>query len=56
MKASVKPYKKDDGLEYFKINKLHQEITISDGQIKVDTKDKQYQPAGKKCQLKANNI
>ncbi|XP_072387345.1 putative beta-carotene-binding protein [Diabrotica undecimpunctata] len=44
MKISLTTFKKEDGLEYFKINKLTQNIKIGNGHIKLESKDKSFQP------------
>ncbi|CAG9835469.1 unnamed protein product [Diabrotica balteata] len=43
MKISLTTFKKEDGMEYFKINKLTQNIKIGNGHIKLESKDKSFQ-------------
>ncbi|XP_050504347.1 putative beta-carotene-binding protein isoform X1 [Diabrotica virgifera virgifera] len=44
MKISLATFKKEDGQDYFKINKLTQNIKIGNGHIKLESKDKSFQP------------
>lgn len=46
IKASFKKYEKD-GLEYFRMNKVNIKSTVGDGRVKLISKDKEMQYAGK---------
>lgn len=45
VKGSLKKYLRD-GVEYFRVNKINAKITVGDGHIRMDEKNKDMQYAG----------